>query len=70
MAKKQTALPGVKPGRGSIWIEVKVIKGQTFVYERRREYQPDGSFILRSKYIGKGKRPPAGGGKKGASIDE
>jgi hypothetical protein len=56
MAKKQRALPGVKPGRGSIWIEVKVIKGQTFVYERRREYQPDGSFILRSKYIGKGKR--------------
>jgi hypothetical protein len=44
-----------KPGLAGTWIEVKAIKGNRYVYERTRVYNSDGSFSVKSKYIGKAK---------------
>ncbi len=43
-----------RPGRAGTWIEIKVIKGQRYVYERTRVYE-DGRSRITSKYLGKAK---------------
>jgi hypothetical protein len=47
------------PGRAGTWIEVKVIKGRTYWYERTRVYLGAGQSRIDSKYLGPGpKRTP------------
>lgn len=46
-------------GRAGTWIEVKVIKGRTYWYERTRVYLGAGQSRIDSKYLGPGpKRTP------------
>ncbi|MBV8138100.1 MAG: hypothetical protein JO121_21090 [Deltaproteobacteria bacterium] len=48
-------------GRAGTWIEVKVIKGRTYWYERTRVYLGAGKSRINSKYLGPGpKRTPKG----------
>jgi hypothetical protein len=41
-------------GRAGTWIEVKVIKGRPYWYERTRVYLGAGKSCIRSKYLGPG----------------
>lgn len=41
-------------GRAGTWIEVKVIKGRTYWYERTRVYLGAGQSRIDSKYLGPG----------------
>lgn len=46
-------------GKAGTWIEVKVIKGRTYWYERTRVYLGAGKSRINSKYLGPGpKRTP------------
>ena len=43
-----------RPGRAGTWIEVKVIRGHRYVYERTRVYEDGGGRVtIKSKYLGK-----------------
>ena len=47
------------PGKAGTWIEVKVIKGRPYWYERTRVYLGAGKSRIDSKYLGPGpKRTP------------
>lgn len=41
-------------GKAGTWIEVKVIKGRTYWYERTRVYLDAGKSRIKSKYLGPG----------------
>lgn len=46
-------------GKAGTWIEVKVIKGRSYWYERTRVYLDAGKSRIKSKYLGPGpKRTP------------
>ena len=43
-------------GTAGTWIEVKVIKGRSYWYERTRVYLDAGQSCIKSKYLGPGPR--------------
>ena len=42
------------PGKAGTWIDVKVIKGRSYWYERTRVYLDAGKSRIKSKYLGPG----------------